>query len=81
VTESVALPPSWESGMQQRPRFKRPILSFDERLAQEARRVREQAKTMPPGIERENLLRKARQTETALHINEWLISPGRQPPK
>jgi hypothetical protein len=67
--------------MQQRPRFKRPILSFDERLAQEARRVREQAKTMPPGIERENLLRKARQTETALHINEWLISPGRQPPK
>jgi hypothetical protein len=67
--------------MQQRPRFKRTILSFDERLAREARRVREQAKTMPPGIERESLLRKLRQTETALHVNEWLTSRRLQPPK
>jgi hypothetical protein len=67
--------------MQQRTRFKRPILSFDERLAQQARRVREQARTMPPGIERESLLRKARQTETALQVNEWLASRGSQPPK
>jgi hypothetical protein len=67
--------------MQPRPRFKRPILSFDERLAQEARHWREQAKTMPPGIERESLLRKLRQTETALHVNEWLASRGLQLPK
>jgi hypothetical protein len=67
--------------MHQRPRFKRPIPCFDERLAQEARRWRGQAKTMPLGIERESLLRKARQTETALHINEWLASRGLQPPK
>jgi hypothetical protein len=67
--------------MQQRTRFKRPILSVDERLAQQARRVREQARTMPPGIERESLLRKARQTETALQVNEWLASRGSQPPK
>jgi hypothetical protein len=26
-------------------------------------------------------LRRARQAETASHINEWLTSPGLQPPK
>jgi hypothetical protein len=26
-------------------------------------------------------LRKARQAETAAHINDWLTSPGLQPPK
>jgi hypothetical protein len=26
-------------------------------------------------------LRRARQAETASHINEWLNSPGPQPPK
>jgi hypothetical protein len=56
-------------------------LSFEERLANQARQLREQAKTLPPGVEREELLRKARQTETASHMNEWLSSPGLQPPK
>ena len=31
--------------------------SFEERLAEQARSLREQAKTMPPGIEREGLIR------------------------
>jgi len=55
-------------------------LSFEERLAQEAQRLREQAREMPPGLERDYLLRKARQTETASHVNEWLSSPGLRPP-
>jgi hypothetical protein len=29
---------------------------------------------------RELLLRRARQAETAAHINEWLKSPGLRPP-
>jgi len=33
------------------------------------------------GAIRETLLRKARQTETASHINAWLNSPGLQAPK
>ncbi len=41
----------------------------------------DQAKILPPGAEREELLRKARQTETASHMSEWLSSPGFQPPK
>lgn len=64
----------------QRRRFKN-ILSFPDRLAQEAERLRTEAEELPPGYDREMLLRKARQTDTASHINEWLSSPGLQAPK
>lgn len=36
---------------------------------------------MPPCPERDNLLRKAHQAETALRLDEWINSPGLQPPK
>jgi hypothetical protein len=55
--------------------------SFDERLAAEAQRLKEQAKSLPAGRDRETLLRKARQSETAAHINGWLMSPGLTPPR
>jgi len=32
-------------------------------------------------MEQEDLLRKARQADTAFHMDEWLSSPGLQPPK
>jgi hypothetical protein len=64
----------------QRRRFNQ-ILTFPDRLNQEAERLREEAEKRPPGQEREMLLRKARQASTALHINEWLTSAGLQPPK
>ena len=64
----------------QRRRFKH-ILTFPERLNQEAERLRTEARKLPPGIERQELLRKARQAETASHIDEWLRSPGLQPPR
>ena len=51
------------------------------RLSAEAARLREEAKKLPHGIQREELLRKARQAETASHMSEWLTSPGLQPPK
>ncbi|MDI3560619.1 hypothetical protein [Bradyrhizobium sp. Arg816] len=55
--------------------------SLEERLALEAERLREQAKSLPQGREREILLRKARQAETGSHMSEWLTSPGLQAPK
>jgi hypothetical protein len=64
----------------QRRRFKH-ILSFPERLGQEAERLRTEAEKLPHGSERDLLLRKARQTETASHVNEWLSSPGLRPPE
>jgi hypothetical protein len=54
---------------------------FERRLAQEALRVNERIKSLRHGRERELLSRKAQQLETASHINEWLSSPGLQPPR
>jgi hypothetical protein len=36
---------------------------------------------LPHGAEREKLIRKARQAETAAHIDEWLASPGLRVPR
>jgi hypothetical protein len=63
----------------QRRRFKQ-TESLEARLAEEAKRLREEAKALPPGAVREALLRKARQAETGAHMSEWLRSPGLQPP-
>jgi hypothetical protein len=54
---------------------------LDQRLTEEAQRLRKEAQGTPPGIERERLIRRARQAETASRMNEWLTSPGLQPPK
>jgi hypothetical protein len=62
-----------------RRRFKQ-TQSLEERLAEEAQRLREAAKDAVPGIDREHLLRRARQCETGSHISEWLRSPGLKPP-
>jgi hypothetical protein len=57
-------------------------LSFEQRLAAEAARFKEAAEKERPGtMARELLLRRARQAETASHLNEWLTSPGLVPPK
>jgi hypothetical protein len=64
----------------QRNRFKQ-TTPLGDRLAYEAERLRQNARTVPVGQERERLLRKARQLETASHINEWLSSPGLQSPQ
>ena len=57
------------------------VTSTTERLLAAAAEARKQASLLPPGIERQNLLRKAREAEAAVHMNEWLTSPGLQPPK
>jgi hypothetical protein len=54
---------------------------LEERLAEEARRLRERAGLLPAGAEREGLLRKARQADVGAHMSEWLRSPGLKPPQ
>jgi hypothetical protein len=66
--------------MQQRRRF-RPNQPLEERLAEEAKRLKAEAKLLPPSARREELIRRARQAETGSRISEWLSSPGLQPPK
>jgi hypothetical protein len=63
----------------QRRRFKN-VLSFPNRLANEAERLREEAEALPHGPERDALQKKARQADIASHIDEWLSSPGLRPP-
>jgi len=64
----------------QRRRIKQ-IQSLEERLSEEAKRLREEAKLLPPGAVRDALIRKARQAETGSRMTEWLTSPGLRPPE
>lgn len=61
-------------------RFKR-AASLKDRLTSFAKDVREKASRMPSGPERDDMLKKASQAETAAHLNDWVNSPGLQPPK
>jgi hypothetical protein len=54
---------------------------LEDRLILQAKADREKAQSLPLGKERDDLLRRARQAETASHLGEWLSSPGLQPPK
>ena len=63
----------------QRRRIKQ-TLSLEDRLSEESKRLRDEAKALPPGAARNELIRKARQAETGSHISAWLRSPGLQPP-
>ena len=56
------------------------MMTFQERLAKWAAGIRKQAERLPLGPERNALLEKARQTETAAQLDEW-TKPGLQPPK
>jgi hypothetical protein len=55
--------------------------SLEERVLHQAEQIRLRAESMPPGQEREQLLKKARDADMGAHIEGWLRSPGLQPPK
>lgn len=55
-------------------------LSLEERLAEEAKRIRERANNLSAGAERDALLLKARQMETTSHLTDWITSPGLESP-
>jgi hypothetical protein len=54
--------------------------SLSDRVAAFAAETREKANLLPPGPERDALLKKIRQAETASRLDEWASSPGLQPP-
>jgi hypothetical protein len=49
-------------------------------VANEAERIKTEAKELPQGKEREDMMCKARQAETASQISAWLFLPGPQKP-
>jgi hypothetical protein len=80
----VALPPSSNGSgrdmIERRRRFKQ-IKSFQDRLAFFAGDARESASGLPPGAAKDDLIRKARQADTAVHLDSWAHSPGLQLPR
>jgi hypothetical protein len=57
------------------------LLTLQDRLSAWAISVRSQASKLPPGPERDALLKKASQADAASHLSDWVNSPGLQPPK
>ena len=56
-------------------------MSLKERLISFAQEARDEAVALRPGAEQEDLLKKARQADTAARIVDWVNSPGLQPLK
>lgn len=65
--------------MLKRRRYKQTI-SFKDRLADWAEKIRERAARLPPGTERDEMLKRASQADTAAHLDDWANSRGLQPP-
>jgi hypothetical protein len=55
--------------------------TLQDRISEWATDVRQQAALLPPGRERDELLKKLRHAETAKHLKDWAESPGLQSPK
>ncbi|MGB6398013.1 MAG: hypothetical protein WBF73_20350 [Bradyrhizobium sp.] len=58
-----------------------PKTTLQTRLTREAARLKEAAAGLPLGEERNALTNRARHFDNALHINEWLATPGLRPPR
>ncbi|WP_371259204.1 hypothetical protein [Bradyrhizobium sp. WSM1743] len=63
---------------QQRHRVKQ-TRSLEERMAEQAANLKEQAAQLPAGKARDDLLKRAKVAETASRINDWINSPGLRP--
>ena len=55
--------------------------TFEENIAAERAKLEAQIAQLKPGPQRDGLLRKIRQLDTASHMNGWLTSPGLRPPE
>jgi hypothetical protein len=67
--------------MPKRRHFFKQQTTLQDRIIEWAKEVRDQAAALPPGPDRDMLLTKVRQAETALHLEDWASSPELQPPK
>jgi hypothetical protein len=65
--------------MSKRRRFKQSI-SLKDRLANFAEEALKKASNLPPGTDREEMLKKVRQADIASHMDEWAHSSEPQPP-
>ena len=66
--------------MIKRRRFKQ-IQRLSERLVQDVEHLKKRLAALSPGPERDHILTRIRQNETAVHIDQWLKSPALLPPQ
>lgn len=55
-------------------------MPFRQRLIEGAARLQQAAEQLPLGVEREALMKRAKQAEAAIQINDWLAMPGSEAP-
>jgi hypothetical protein len=56
-------------------------IPLKDRLAAFAKEMVDQASLLPPGAEKDDLLRRARRADTASHLDDWANSLELQAPK
>jgi hypothetical protein len=55
--------------------------TFEENIAAQKARLEAQVARLKPGPQKDALLIKIRQLDTAAHVSKWLSSPGLRPPE
>jgi hypothetical protein len=79
----VALPPSFDG--RERAMFKgrlsKQARSFQDRLFKFVADAAEKVRALPPGPEREGLLKKIAEARATINMERWANSPGLRPPK
>jgi hypothetical protein len=56
------------------------VYRFDQSPSAQAERLRKEARGTPPGVKRDQLLRRAHQIENAARVQDLLNSHGPKPP-
>ena len=56
-------------------------ISLKDRLSSFAKEIREKASRLPPGAEREAMLKRASRADTAAHLDDWINSSGLRTPE
>ena len=55
--------------------------TVEQKWHEQSEAAKQEAAKLPQGKLKDQLLLEARQLQTASHINQWLSSPGLQPPR
>jgi hypothetical protein len=56
-------------------------ITIDEKWRQQSEAAKSEAQKLPHGKQRDAIIKRARQLETASQINQWLSSPELRPPE
>jgi hypothetical protein len=56
-------------------------ITIEEKWRQQSEAAKSEAQKLPHGKQRDAIIKRARQLETASQINQWLSSPELRPPE